>query len=317
MASIWDQWMRSSSRKPESPKRMPMGSRGAGSSSRKAPAAMPPIFWATSMRAAETTSSNRGPHVSCWSLTAWASSSMVRSGRMRRELIAGVRLRAARSSFFYGDETHHAARLAFGAVGEEVARFGEGASWRGFDVRGANAAREELIPDCRLQVDVRARMVVDDVGGIELLGDLGPDLEVVGRDARADVGADRGGGRAQRLHGAEGFRHDRGRRSAPSRMDRADDVGVGIGEEDDGAVRRGDAERDVASDGHEGIEAGEEAGLVDEFHAVAVDLAGDGDSVGVEPCVPEEAAAVLEDELGIVSGAQAQVERAEGGFADA
>ena len=117
---------------------------------------------------------------------------------------------------------------------------------------------------------------------------------------------------AERAHRRDGRLHDARQRAFPARMRRADDAGLGVGEQDHAAVGAGDAEREAGRRGHQPVAARPRLGrpgLRYGDHVGGVDLVGNGEKFGRDAERRRHARAISRDRLGRVARTDAAVQR--------
>jgi RNA polymerase sigma-70 factor, ECF subfamily len=191
-------------------------------------------------------------------------------------------------------------------------------------VLGAQPRRDELRALCGGEVGKEATGAVgDDRPGAprvaQGVGDLGADLVPARRDAGAHRATATCRLRPERRHrGDRGHRDARGR-PAPAGVGDAEHSGGRVDEDDRHAVGDEDAQCDRRVGGHEHVAVPERAQVrtaVNDHHAVAVHLSGDGKRIGTHAHRGGEPASVLADREGVVAHVVAKVERVVGRGAD-
>jgi hypothetical protein len=223
---------------------------------------------------------------------------------------------------------HPSAARSVATIGEEPIVVADAASAHVIDVFGADAGLQELCVDDSSKIDMgpAAPAGQDDVmvgGGVgEAVGDVGTDLEAASFDVRADGGddVDRGSGEgAQRL---DGCADDVLGGGLPAAVDGGDGAAAAVGEQHGCAVRHAHGAGNEGIARHDGVALGDAerllvvgaGGAQDDG---AVDLVEEQDLVGFYAEVSGGDPEVLVDVGGVVADADGEVERVEGGGADA
>lgn len=219
-----------------------------------------------------------------------------------------------------------AAASPVAAEGEETLGLAKGASMELVDLRDAGLGELPGDEASEVTVGFLPREAPDDGlprgGGLELDGDLLPDLEGIDREVRAHRREELGGPGALEFEGLDGPEEHAGDGTTPARMNGADATGPGICQENRHTIRDADPDRDPGLPGEQGVPFEPQGGVGggprrERDHPRPVDLGQQMQAARRDAQVGRRTLEVSENSLPVVSRGRREVQGCIGAAAHA